>query len=119
MKKNRIILYFLPLLVAFCMVGLVIYDLKHIRIIRYQCHVLAVGRSATPYQTSRNTLYTNHAPEPYNIAFTCPVIGTVFMNDYELMKRSIARGDKTQIVHKIYEHLPNAWSIEVQTAHSL
>ncbi|MDX2084804.1 MAG: hypothetical protein SFZ03_05385 [Candidatus Melainabacteria bacterium] len=112
--------WFVPLGLFFAAMALLVYDVRHPQIaVTHECTVLAAGHKAAAYKTGTNLLYSHGSSALNDLAFRCPRLGTVVINEFEVARHGVILPlAKASLRHRRYHFLPEQWRLSVSMPHS-
>lgn len=114
-RNIKLAAMFLPLLLFFIGFSLIVNDLRHPQVREEQCTVTAVGPDAIAFLKQSTVLYRQSNNPLHNVSLHCPTLGTLFLNNVQLMQTPIKKGQLADVKYKHFQFLPENWAVSVHT----
>jgi hypothetical protein len=115
-RSAKLTLMFLPLLLFFVALFILVQDARSPKVMRDQCDVLAAGPAAGAYNTGGIVLYSHSENPLYQLALSCRKFPqTILINDEQLLHTPVKQGQQADLLHKAYHYLPQRWTISIHT----
>jgi hypothetical protein len=105
--QRKLVLMFLPLLIAVLGLIVIIGDLKHPVVSRDQCLLVGRGKAVTEFKTHAHLLYSRSGRWQDDIGLQCKTMGNVLINDD--VPLPLKPGQHVEVITKRYHYLPTRY----------
>jgi len=111
MTRLKTGLLFVPLILVFGLVGMVIFDLKSPQIQTQSCQWVGRGRALGSFRHSARVLYQQSQNPEADLGLMCPDLGPVMVNDTNPM--AVDPAVPVRVTLKTYRWLPSRANLSV------
>lgn len=112
--KTRIILMFVPLVLFFAGLIVLVGDMRSPEVASDQCVITATGTDVQQ-PGRRSYIYRQSSNALNDVSMRCDRMGTLLLNDVQLFLTPVKAGQAANISRKRYQFLPDRWMVNVHT----
>lgn len=110
-SRQKLLLMFVPLLLAFLILAIVIDDLKHPTIRFDQCRLVGRGLSVQAFKQEARLLYTSSGKPEDDLGLQCDTLGSVVVNEDVPLPPQPEKS--VHITIKTFKYLPTRYYVSV------